>query len=189
LSARKRRPDVYLTGFMGAGKSTAGRLLAQRLSWEFVDLDEMIERRAGKTIEAIFAQHGEPAFRQMESEALLELVAGKQNASRVIALGGGTVTRSENLQTIAHAGGLVFFLDAPSGALLRRCREDVNGRARPLAGDNMKFRKLLEKRRASYLEAGTRIDTTDRTVDEVVDEIERRVATANASRAKETHSA
>jgi shikimate kinase len=110
---------LVLTGFMGAGKTTAGRMLATRLSWDFVDLDAEIEARTGLTVPAIFAVHGEAHFRQLESQALCSAL-GRSNV--VLALGGGAVESLTNRllleQTPATA---TIFLDAPFSTLFDRC--------------------------------------------------------------------
>ncbi len=117
LPADLRR--LVLTGFMGAGKSTVGRLLATRLGWDFLDLDTFIESRTGLTIPNIFAIHGEPHFRQLESEAL---ACALLRDNLVLALGGGAPETPANRlllkQTLATA---TIFLDAPFAMLYNRC--------------------------------------------------------------------
>jgi shikimate kinase len=115
--AKLRR--IVLTGFMGAGKTTVGRELAERIGWEFLDLDALIEARAAATVPAIFAAHGEAQFRRLESQALAEAL-GRDNI--VLALGGGapeTLTNRLLLeQTPATA---TIFLDAAFSVLYDRC--------------------------------------------------------------------
>jgi shikimate kinase len=117
LPASVRR--IVLTGFMGAGKTTVGRLLAARLNWDFLDLDALIEARTGLSVPSIFATHGESHFRQLESQAL----ACALGRSRVVlALGGGAPEVLTNRllleQTPATA---IVFLDAPFATLFDRC--------------------------------------------------------------------
>jgi shikimate kinase len=110
---------LVLTGFMGAGKSTVGRLLAARLGWEFLDLDAYLETRTGMTVPAIFAEHGEARFRQLESTALASAL-GRSNV--ILALGGGTPEVLTNRLLIEQTPGtFTVFLDAPFPALFDRC--------------------------------------------------------------------
>jgi shikimate kinase len=110
---------IALTGFMGAGKTTIGRLLAARLNWDFLDLDAYIESRTGLTVPAIFATHGEPHFRQLESSALASAL-GRPNL--VLALGGGTPEGLTNRLLLEQTPATTtIFLDAPFPALFDRC--------------------------------------------------------------------
>jgi len=110
---------LVLTGFMGAGKTTVGRLLAARLNWEFLDLDGYIESRAGLSIPAIFAAHGEPRFRQLESAALASALG---RSHLVLALGGGAPEVLTNRLLLEQTPATVtIFLDAPFPTLFDRC--------------------------------------------------------------------
>ena len=145
---------------MGSGKSTVGPLIAKQLDWEFLDLDELIERRQGKTVAAIFEGEGEPTFRVYESAALNECLQPKA-ASRVIALGGGAFSQAANRKVIADYGALVAWLDAPIEELLRRCREQQSGPVRPLLRDEAQFRWLYQQRQPDYMNASRRFETKD----------------------------
>lgn len=114
-----RLQRLVLTGFMGAGKSTVGRLLAEELGWEFLDLDALIEARAGLTVPAIFATQGEAQFRRLESQAL----ASALGRSRVVlALGGGAPEVLTNRLLIEQTPATAtIFLDAPFPVLFDRC--------------------------------------------------------------------
>ena len=93
----KATPGLYLVGFMGCGKTTVGQRLAARLKWDFVDLDNEIESKSGMQIPNIFDQLGEPAFRAMERQALLEQISFvRRGLARVVALGGGTFVAPGN---------------------------------------------------------------------------------------------
>ncbi|GAC1417890.1 MAG: shikimate kinase [Acidobacteriaceae bacterium] len=110
---------VVLTGFMGAGKTTVGRLLAEHLGWELLDLDAHIEARTGLTVPAIFEAHGEPHFRRLESGALASALGRKHV---VLALGGGTPEVLTNRLLLEQTPGTsTVFLDAPFPALFDRC--------------------------------------------------------------------
>lgn len=143
--------SVFLAGFMAAGKTTIGRLLAARLNLPFTDLDEWIESRLGRTIAEIFAQDGEAKFRQLESEVLAEALALEPS---VIALGGGAFAGEENRKLIQHSG-VTIFIDTPIDVLLERI--SASG-GRPLNQGDEFLRSLHEKRLASYGQAQMRVD-------------------------------
>jgi shikimate kinase len=155
---------IYLVGFMGAGKSTVGRALARRLSWQFVDLDREIERRAGVSVAGLIVERGEEAFRALEHEALVRLAEGPRV---VIATGGGAFCREENIELMKRTGTCVW-LDPPLEVLLDRVER--SGRARPLFGDPARAAALLASRRPWYEQAHLHIDTAGETeVDQVVE--------------------
>ena len=110
---------IVLTGFMGAGKTTVGRLLAESLGWAFLDLDQHLEQRAGASVASLFATWGEPHFRRLESSALANALAQTQT---VLALGGGTPEQLTNRLLLEQTPGTtVLFLDAPFETLFDRC--------------------------------------------------------------------
>jgi len=135
---------IYLVGFMGSGKTTAGRLLAGRLGVPFVDLDLAFEAMAGRTIRETFESHGEPWFRARERELLLGTASLE---SAVVALGGGTFTIPENTAFV-KSHGLSVFLDVPFALIAER----LSGKAadRPLFPSVEQARALWESRLASY---------------------------------------
>ena len=155
---------VCLTGFMGSGKSTVGRLLAARLGWHFVDLDVEIERHAGLQISQIFEQKGEFVFREMEHECLTRVLgwASERDARVVLALGGGTYAQPRNAELIRNygipqrPGAAVVWLDCPMEDLLQRC---VLMGDRPLFRDEISFRKLYAERLPYYQQADYRIES------------------------------
>lgn len=145
---------IYLVGFMGSGKSTIGRLLAERLGLPFADLDDDIEAAEGRTIAEVFAQDGEGRFRDAEHAALAARV--RAGAAVVLALGGGAYTFARNRDLLRGAGTSVW-LDCPFERALQR----VAGFAhRPLAKDPAQFRALFEKRLADYALADVRVPVT-----------------------------
>jgi shikimate kinase len=110
---------IVLTGFMGAGKTSVGRMLAQTLGWSFLDLDTHIEERAHATVPEIFSRHGEQRFRQIESSALANALS---RPGTVIALGGGAPEQLTNRLLLEQTPGtLVIWLDAPFATLYDRC--------------------------------------------------------------------
>ncbi len=156
---------IYLVGFMGAGKSSVGAILAQHLGWPFVDLDTIIEAGQGATIRQIFEQAGEPFFRQLEHAVLVE-VTRKEPA--VIALGGGTFAQKSNLDLIRQRRGVTVWLDCPTEELWQRCSTMDN---RPLFRDRESFSKLYEQRLPYYRQAEFRIATGGRSAEDIVQEI------------------
>jgi shikimate kinase len=160
---------VALVGFMGAGKTTVGRALAERLGWRFEDLDDLIQAREGLTIEQIFNQRGESAFRDLEHIVLTETIADGSPGHLVLALGGGAFVAAHNQDLLRTARVPAVFLDAPVEELFRRCEQP--GVNRPNRRDPESFRQLYERRRPVYLNAGLCIDTYRKTIASVVEEI------------------
>jgi shikimate kinase len=150
----KRTPGIYLVGFMGCGKSTVGRALADQLGWSFVDLDQEIEAREGTTISSLFETRGEPEFRRIESEVLRDRVKiisrGRPN---IVALGGGAFLNDANIDLVMQHG-VPIWLDCPFDLLERRVARETH---RPLAKDPVRFRSLYESRRDAYSRAEYRI--------------------------------
>ena len=152
---------VCLTGFMGSGKSTVGRLLAAQLAWHFVDLDSEIERHTGSPISQIFEQKGEAVFRDIEHECLTRVLgwASERDARVVLALGGGTFAQPRNaalLHTVDSPGIVIIWLDCAMESLLQRC---VLMGDRPLFRDEASFRRLYEERLPYYRQADYRIES------------------------------
>ena len=151
----KRTPGLYLVGFMGSGKSTIGRALADELGWHFLDLDEEIERREGVTIASIFDTCGEEAFRRIESDVLAHCVQAVQSGRpQVISLGGGAFLNEENF-ALASNNGITVWLDCPLEIIERRVAMADH---RPLARDPEKLRELFELRREGYARADYRVE-------------------------------
>ena len=116
---------VFLIGFMGAGKTSVGQVLARKLGWGFTDLDRLIEAREQKTVAEIFAALGEAGFRAAESAVLTELLEeGGSPNDLVIALGGGTFAQAANRDALLKANAMTILLEAPLHELQRRCASD-----------------------------------------------------------------
>jgi shikimate kinase len=158
---------VALIGYMGAGKTTVGRALAERAGWRFDDLDSLIEQHEGRRVDDIFRRQGESAFRQLEGSLLRDRL--RQPGPAVLALGGGAFLEVEVRKLLAGAGIPSVFLDAPVEELFRRCLQP--GAVRPLRGDAQQFRERYERRRPTYLKAVLRVETGGKAVGEIVEEI------------------
>jgi shikimate kinase len=159
---------VFLVGFMGAGKSSVGLALSRKLGWPFEDLDERIQAQEQRSIEQIFQQSGEIAFRQLEHAALRALVRELGTSPKVVALGGGAFAQANNATLLGEAGFPAIFLDAPVEELFRRCQQQPL--ERPLRRDLEEFRRLYEVRRPCYLKADLRIETSGKDVERVAAE-------------------
>ncbi len=155
---------VYLTGFMGSGKTTVGEVLADRLERRFLDLDAWIEERQGTTIAKIFDEQGEAAFRQLETQAL-ERTASQ--APAIVALGGGAFAVSGNRQIIQQ-NGISVWLKVDLEEATQRC---LGLPERPLAQDSQRFARLFRRRLPDYAQADIHISTRQRTPEKVCDVI------------------
>ena len=159
--------NLTLVGFMGTGKSSVGRVVAQLLRYEFVDTDEILEQRAGLPISRIFAEQGEEAFRRMERELVAEMASWKQ---RVIATGGGLAANTDNLASL-HTHSLLICLWASPEAIWERVRHQSH---RPLLQDPDplgRIRTLLEQRGPFYRQADILINSGTRSVREVAQQV------------------
>lgn len=154
---------LILTGFMGAGKSTIGPLLAQALGWRFLDLDSVIEADCGQTVAEIFHQHGEAYFRQQERRLAEQL---GQERQLVLALGGGAVEDPSTLATLLSApGSCMVFLDAPLPELMARVRSEDG--IRPLLKKEEELESRFRRRLPHYRAAHLTIVTTGSSPEEV----------------------
>jgi shikimate kinase len=154
----KRTPGIYLVGFMGCGKSTVGRALADELGWSFFDLDDEIENGSGSKISEIFDTQGEPVFRALEAAALATRVKAVQHGRpQVIALGGGALMNDHNFDLVCNHG-IVIWLDAPFDLIEKRVAAESH---RPLARDPQKLRELFEIRCPRYAQAHYRVEAPE----------------------------
>ena len=149
--------NIVLVGFMGSGKTTVGKLLSEKTGMPLIDMDSIIVERAGKTINEIFAEEGEPHFRALERELVKELAATE---GHIISTGGGIVLNPDNIADFEQTG-LVVCLLVDAETVLDRVRHDTT---RPLlAGDKAaKIVELLERRKPLYDSIQHRIDTSGR---------------------------
>jgi shikimate kinase len=167
---------VVLIGPPGAGKTTVGRLVAERLGVDFVDTDEVVESRSGRTIPDIFLEDGEPSFRDLERAAVVSVLASSDG---VVSLGGGAVLDPRTEADLA--GHQVVFLDVGIADAARRVGF---GQHRPLLGINPRaqWTKLMQDRRAVYERvAGFVVDTAGREAAEVADDVVVRLHSSEAA--------
>ncbi len=168
--------NLALIGFMGSGKSTVGRLLAQKRGWRFVDTDEEIVRAAGRDIPSLFAQEGEAAFREREAEAVRRIAAGER---QVIATGGGAVLREENAAALRGAGLVVWLTARPDVVVARTARRAAERPLLAWGGQDLLahvLRMLGERGPLYQAAAHLVVDTSDRTPQAVAGEIQRKAA-------------
>lgn len=160
---------IILTGFMGAGKTTAGALLAARLGWRFVDSDRVIEERAQRTIAEIFAAQGEAEFRALEAGAIRDLAISD---NLVLALGGGALEQPSTREFLRSLPGRrVVFLDAPFNILIGRCAAQQSAPVRPVLRDRERLAERWQARLPLYRQADLTIATGGLPPDGVVDSI------------------
>jgi len=165
---------IYLTGFMGAGKTTVGRILADRLGWSFHDIDTVIEREQQTSVARLFALQGEHAFRTIEHATIRRMHASEQ---AVISLGGGAL-ETEDTRTLIHTapGACLVFLDAPLPLLINRCLAQDGGQSRPVLRDRAHLESRYDFRLAFYKNAHLTVATQSLTPEEVAASILDRMA-------------
>lgn len=158
--------NVVLVGFMGTGKTTVGAALSEALGMTQIDLDEEIVRREGKSIPALFAEQGEPYFRDAESKYLADLL---EHGPCILTTGGGVVLRPQNVEVMVQKG-LVVALSASEEELIKRL-ENNTGRPLLAGGVAQRVRTLLAERAGAYDFAPIQIDTTGKSLTAIVEEI------------------
>ncbi len=168
---RKMKDNIALIGFMGTGKSTVGVSLADSLGRDFIEVDELIEEKADKTIEKIFREDGEEHFRTLESEIIQDVC---QKEDTVISCGGGVVLDRRNSNSLKK-NAYVVLLTASTEEILRRLSEDSSRPLLRCENREERIKELLDDRSELYDDcAHITIDTSDRGIDSIVDEIIRR---------------
>lgn len=159
----QKHKNIFLVGFMGAGKSTVGKILADKTGYTFLDADKVIEEQAGTTITQIFAEHGEQYFRDLESESLEELAG---NSNQVIATGGGVVQRDRNWQAIKE-NGVSIYLKASVETIWDRIKDDTSRPLLQVENPIETARELLNKRTEMYERADMVVSTDHLSLEQV----------------------
>lgn len=160
--------NIVLTGFMCSGKTVIGKILAKKLNYEYIDTDEIIEKTTKMKIVDIFAEYGEPYFRDIESKVISE-VSKKDNC--IIATGGGVVLRKENMNNL-RANGVIINLTASPETILYRAKQEEG--VRPLLNKPNPYeeiKKLLSYRESFYKNCDYQIMTDNLSPEEIADEI------------------
>jgi shikimate kinase len=173
-------PKLILTGFMATGKSSVGPLVARRLGWEFVDVDTIVIARAGKPIAQIFADEGEPHFRQLEREAVAQLTSDRRRCPHchgphpeVISTGGGVLVDESNCMALKRVGVIVCLTGRPEVITARVERSKAK---RPKLTEGGKptlerVKELMDERADAYARADVQIDSSDLTVEQLADHV------------------
>jgi len=155
---------VLLVGFMGAGKSSVGRLLADAMSWRFVDADAIVESEEGRTIAEIFLAEGEGYFRDREARVMTALLG---QSRVVVATGGGWGARPGRLRALPQGTVSVWLRLSPDEALRRSLAQDLERPLLEVADPAAAVRRLHEERAESYAQADLEVDTEGRTPEDV----------------------
>jgi shikimate kinase len=167
MSEDLKYKNIFLVGFMGAGKTTVGRVLANKIGYSCVDPDQVLEENAGTSISAIFSEFGEDYFRDLESQTLESISAGER---QIIATGGGVVIKDRNWD-IMKKSGLTVYLKAPVEVLYERIKDSTNRPLLQVENPLERARELLGSREHLYQKADLIIDSEKLSVREVADEL------------------
>lgn len=160
--------NIVLVGLMGAGKTTVGKCLAQKIGYDFIDIDEIIETNAKIKISEIFKSHGEEHFRHLETQTIKSF---ETKEKCIISIGGGAMQKQENIDSLKK-NGILFYLYAPVDVLYSRLLNEIDNRPMLHEEDpKKKLETLLAKREANYLQSHYKIDTVDQSPQKVCEEI------------------
>ena len=165
----KRKPNIVLVGFMGTGKTSIGRRLSSQLRMRYVDTDDMVERDNRRRISDIFAEDGEPAFRELESQAVHKV---SKLYNHVISTGGGVVLKEANMIELKR-NGIVFCLTATAEEIYRRVGHQTHRPLLQTPDPLAQIRSMLEERHPYYAEADHIVKTTGRSFGEIIAHIKR----------------
>ena len=178
--ADTREQRIYLTGFMGSGKSTIGPILANTIGYDFVDVDRTIEKEAGKSVDQIFLEDGEAHFRRLEGA----LISGLRSRSHlVVSLGGGTIADPDNLRDMKTSGILIYLKATPDQIFKRLHHKNDRPSLKDPHGERLsdeqlrvRIQELYRKREPLYSQADIVIRTDERKVGVTVDQIVKKLS-------------
>lgn len=159
--------NIYLVGFMGTGKSTVGRALADKTGKIFKDLDDIIEERENKKIVDIFEEKGEEYFRRLESEVIEEVSKSK---NYVVATGGGAIVNPTNFQKLKESGVLISLAASPE-AIYERVKDSKDRPLLNVENPIEEIKRMMFERAYYYIKSDHIIETTDRSIEQIVEEI------------------
>ena len=166
-SVTEKRSNIVLVGFMGTGKTSVGKQLASQLRMHYVDTDDVVEQISGRSISDIFAEDGEPAFRQIESEAVQKV---SELSDHVISTGGGVVLKKANM-AILKRNGTIFCLTATAEEIYRRVGHETHRPLLQTPDALAKIRAMLTERAPYYAQADYTVKTTGRSLEEIIADI------------------
>ncbi len=180
MKHQEKKSLIFLTGFMGSGKSTVGPILANTIGFKFIDLDVLIEQNEHQKINNIFATEGEQKFRLLERNTLKNII---NDSTTIVSLGGGTVTNQETLTLVKHYGVLVY-LKSDVEHIFQRLRTKSN---RPMLRDEdgnlldrdvlmKKIETLLNAREKFYNQADVIVTTDDKKIGYTIDELAKKIS-------------
>ena len=161
--------NIYLVGFMGTGKTSVGKALANELRFSFADIDDLIVQQEKRSISNIFAKDGEPYFRKLEKMALKKVSSKK---GQVVSCGGGIILDPENIKVMKKTGKIIC-LSADPKIILERVKKAKHRPLLNVADPEAMITGLLKKRKACYAKADFSVDTSQLTIREVVEKIAR----------------
>jgi shikimate kinase len=180
LDHEQKTSLIYLTGFMGSGKSTIGPILANTLGYAFADIDKVIELRTGKSVRKIFSEEGEKFFREIERQVLAELSVREHH---VVSLGGGSIVDQMNFALVKNSGILVYLYSSQEHLLKRLQHKtdrptltDSEGEQLPIEQLRDRVTKLYEARAPIYSRAHLTVHTDEQKVGKSVDEIVKKIS-------------
>ena len=163
--------NIILTGFMGVGKTSVGKQLAEDLGYTFVDIDKLIEADQNLSITSLFSKFGEPYFRDVEAAIIQQVMTGE---GQVVSAGGGAVIRDANRNAFKK-GGFVVCLTASPDVIYERLKHETHRPLLQTADPRATIKELLASRETFYAQADVSIDTSDKSIGDIIKAIKERI--------------